>query len=77
MNFNATDRWVVPQMALIDRKGIIHYQTTATETDAWDKLMEPAALRGHIEELLNMGGGVKTTSTAHKKSLPGLDVPAK
>jgi len=78
MNFSPTDRWVVPQIALIDRKGVIHYQTTATETPEWDKLMAPEALRAHIEELLNMGGGAKTASTAvHKKALTGLDVPAR
>jgi peroxiredoxin len=75
MNFSPTDRWVVPQLALIDRKGIIHYQTTATETDAWDKLMEPAALRAHIEELLNMGSG-STSSTARKKSVAVVHPPA-
>jgi peroxiredoxin len=77
MGFNSTDRWVVPQLALLDRKGTIRYQTTATETDAWDKLMATEALRGHIEELLNMGGGGKTASTAQHKSLPGLDTPVK
>jgi peroxiredoxin len=75
MNFLPTDRWVVPQIALIDRKGVIHYQTTATETEAWDKLMEPVALRGHIEELLNMGSG-STSSTARKKSVAVVHPPA-
>ncbi len=78
MNFSPTDRWVVPQLALIDRKGIIHFQTTATETPEWDKLMAPEALRAHIEELLSMGGGAKTASAVvHKKSLAGLDTPAR
>lgn len=76
MSFDPAERWVVPQLALIDRKGMIRYQTTATQTDAWDKLMAPEALRAHIEELLNMGGGGKTTSSAHPKSLPGIDMPA-
>ena len=69
MSFSPLDRWVVPQVVLIDRKGIIHYQTTATETPEWDKLMEPQSLRAHVEELLNMGSGPKTASTSlHKKS---------
>jgi peroxiredoxin len=76
MGFDPKDRWVVPQLALIDRKGIIHYQTTATETPEWDKLMEPESLRAHIEELLNLGTGA-TASTAHKKALTGLDVPVR
>jgi peroxiredoxin len=75
MNFSPTDRWVVPQLALIDRKGIIHYQTTATETDAWDKLMEPVALRAHIEELLNLGSG-STSTAARKKSVAAIHPPA-
>ncbi len=75
MNFSPTDRWVVPQVAMIDRKGIIHYQTTATETAEWDKLMEPAAFRAHIEELLNMNSG-PTATTAHKKSVAVAHRPA-
>ncbi len=45
-------RYVVPQLVLIDRKGLIHYQTPATENDDWDKLMKEDAIRQHIEELL-------------------------
>jgi peroxiredoxin len=78
MAFDAKDRWVVPQLALVDRKGMIRYQTTATETPEWDKLMASDALRAHIEELLNLGGNsAATSSTAHKKALAGLDVPAR
>jgi thiol-disulfide isomerase/thioredoxin len=69
-------RFVVPQLALIDRKGVIHYQTPAKEDDNWDKQMTDEAIRAHIEELLNLGNG-STSSTAHKKALPGLDVPAR
>jgi thiol-disulfide isomerase/thioredoxin len=52
MNF-PTAYFVVPQLALIDRKGYIRYQTTPTETPAWDSLMNEASLRRHIEELLS------------------------
>ena len=69
-------RFVVPQLALIDRKGVIHYQTPAKEDDSWDKQMTDEAIRAHIEELLNLGN-TSTSSTAHKKALPGLDVPAR
>ncbi len=61
MNFSSA-RFVVPQMALIDRKGFIHYQTPAIEDENWDKLMTEDAIRKHIEELL---GHTSTTSTSN------------
>jgi thiol-disulfide isomerase/thioredoxin len=67
MGFDLKDRFVVPQLALIDRKGVIHYQTPATENPDWDKLMTPEAIRAHIEELLGMGNSASTSSTVHKK----------
>ena len=51
MGFSSA-RFVVPQLALIDRKGYIRYQTPATEDGNWDKLMTEDAVRQHIEELL-------------------------
>lgn len=51
----ADGRFVVPQLALIDRKGYIRYQTPATEDENWDKLMKEDAIRAHIEELLGSG----------------------
>jgi thiol-disulfide isomerase/thioredoxin len=45
-------RFVVPQLVMIDRKGMIHYQTPAQEDENWDKLMKEDAIRQHIEELL-------------------------
>ncbi len=44
--------FVVPQLALIDRKGYIHYQTPAKESEDWEKLMNHDSLRFHIEELV-------------------------
>jgi peroxiredoxin len=58
-------RFVVPQLALIDRKGMIRYQTPATENDDWDKLMKDETIRAHIEELL--GSGTTATSSASRK----------
>ncbi len=52
MGFSA-DRYVVPQLVLIDRKGYIHYQTPATENDKWDRLMKEETIRQHIEQLLS------------------------
>jgi peroxiredoxin len=51
-------RYVVPQLALIDRKGSIRYQTPAKENEDWDKLMKEDAIRKHVEELLgsNLSG---------------------
>lgn len=49
----SSDRYVVPQLVLIDRRGNIHYQTPATEDDKWDKLMKEDAIRQHIEHLLS------------------------
>jgi thiol-disulfide isomerase/thioredoxin len=68
-------RFVVPQLALIDRKGVIHYQTPATENDNWDKLMTEEAIRAHIEELLNLGNG-GTSSAGHKKTASGAALAA-
>jgi peroxiredoxin len=51
MGFGST-RFVVPQLVLIDRKGMIHYQTPAQEDENWDKLMKEDAIHQHIEELL-------------------------
>jgi len=52
MGFSSA-RFVVPQLVLIDRKGMIHYQTPALEDENWDKLMKEDAIREHIEELLS------------------------
>jgi thiol-disulfide isomerase/thioredoxin len=70
-------RFVVPQLALIDRKGVIHYQTPGKEDDNWDKLMTEDSIRAHIEELLNLGNTSTSSTAAHKKALSGLDVPAR
>jgi thiol-disulfide isomerase/thioredoxin len=58
--------FVVPQQVLIDRKGMIRYQTPAREDATWDKLMNEDAIRQHIEELLAGGApsaGAKTGAT--------------
>jgi thiol-disulfide isomerase/thioredoxin len=52
MNFSIMDRMVVPQIVLIDRKGVIQYQTPAGSGPDWEKVMNEQALRSHIEELL-------------------------
>jgi thiol-disulfide isomerase/thioredoxin len=59
MGFSIMDRLVVPQLALIDRKGFIHYQTPAASGLEWDKVMDEATVHQHIEELL-AGGSANT-----------------
>lgn len=55
------DRFVVPQLVLIDRTGNIHWQTPALSSDGtWEKLMSEQAIRSHIEELL--GSNTKMAS---------------
>ena len=55
-------RYVVPQLALIDRKGYIHYQTPPLSGDEWTQLMSEQAIRQHIEELL---GSSNSASARH------------
>lgn len=54
--------FVVPQLALIDRRGYIRYQTPAREDENWDKLMNQDSLRQRIEELLSQNS---SASRAH------------
>ncbi len=62
-----SQRYVVPQLVLIDRKGNIHYQTPATTDDGnWEKIMNQDAIRQHIEELLGSGS---SSSAAHDSKL--------
>lgn len=62
-----TNYFVVPQLVLIDRAGVIHYQTPARENEDWDKLMKPENIRAHIEELLGSGTAGKHTSNSSAK----------
>jgi len=57
-------RFVVPQLVLIDRKGMIHYKTPALENEDWDKLMKEDAIRQHIEELLASDSSAKSSASA-------------
>lgn len=58
MNFSIMDRTVVPQVVLIDRKGMIHYQTPPSgESD----LRNASFLEAKIQELLNQKDTVSAT----------------
>ena len=65
MGFSSA-RFVVPQLVLIDRKGMIHYQTPALEDENWDKLMKEEAIHQNIEELLSAGS--TSTEVRHGSS---------
>ncbi len=65
MGFTLADRMVVPQLVLIDRKGIIHYQTPAISGPQWESIMKEPGLREHLEELLALGNS--TTTRAKSK----------
>ena len=69
MGFSMAERMVVPQMVLIDRKGYIHYQTPAGDSDDWNKLMKEDAIRQHIEELLALNN-----ASASKRGATGSKV---
>lgn len=69
MGFSSA-RFVVPQLVLIDRKGMIHYQTPALEDENWDKLMKEEVIREHIDELLSAGSN--STSARRKSSRVAL-----
>ncbi len=64
MGFTPADRMVVPQLVLIDRKGVIHYQTPAISGPQWESVMKEPYLREHLEELLNLGN----STASHAKS---------
>lgn len=65
MKINEGDRWVVPQIAIIDRKGMIRAQTPFNGDE---KLQDEAHLRTIITDLLKEGtAGAKKTSVSAKK----------
>ena len=49
LQIKASQRSVVPQLVLIDRKGVIHYQEPPTGDE---NFMQESVIRGRIEELL-------------------------
>jgi thiol-disulfide isomerase/thioredoxin len=70
MGFSIMERMVVPQLVLIDRKGVIRYQTPASSNnDEWSKLMNENTLHQHIEELLAEPASAQTHhATVARKS---------
>jgi peroxiredoxin len=66
LGISSVERWVVPQMVIIDRKGTIRYQTAAMGSE---DVQNETWLRGKIEELLKEGVGpaAKKTGGASNK----------
>lgn len=60
-------RYVVPQLVMIDRQGMIHYKTPALEDDEWDKLMKEENIRQHIEELLTLNSSAKRAAPSNTR----------
>jgi len=60
LSLSAIERFVVPQLQLIDRKGVVHY---ATPPLGDENSMKEETIRQRIEELLALGA---SSSTAHK-----------
>jgi thiol-disulfide isomerase/thioredoxin len=74
MGFSLADRFVVPQLVIIDRKGMVRYQTPPLADEAYGKLISEDVIRQHIEELLSQGnsaaghGSTAAKVTVAKKS---------
>ncbi len=64
LNIPIMDRWVVPQVAVIDRKGTIVAQSLSTGTP---ELQDEGYLRGLIEKLLTQSS--TTAAPAAKKTV--------
>lgn len=64
LGFNMADRFVVPQLVLIDRQGIIHYQTPPLGDE---NSMKESTLQQRIEELLSAGNSASHRSSGSSK----------
>lgn len=68
MGFNSA-YYVVPQLALIDRKGVIRYQTPERESEDWDKLMKEDVIHQHIKEMLSERASASRGETGNKVAM--------
>ena len=66
--FSLMDRMVVPQLVLIDRKGMIRYSTPAGSGPEWEAQMNDANLHEHIEELVAESPAKATAHSIRQKS---------
>jgi thiol-disulfide isomerase/thioredoxin len=67
MGFSLAERFVVPQLVLIDRKGFVRYQTPALADEAYGKLMSEDVIKQHIEELLSQNSSAAGHSSTATK----------
>jgi thiol-disulfide isomerase/thioredoxin len=74
LSFSVMDRLVVPQIAVIDKKGTIVAQTEANP-DGPAKLQNEAYLRGLVESLL--GGGSPSTGNGKSATPSASSAPKK
>jgi thiol-disulfide isomerase/thioredoxin len=68
MGFSVLDRMVVPQLALIDRKGVIRWQSPAGSSEEYGRMMNETTIRQHIEELLSEPTAAAGRHTTAKKA---------
>jgi len=61
MGFNMAERFVVPQLILIDRQGIIRYQTPPLGDE---KSMEESTIEQRVQELLSDSGARHSASSS-------------
>jgi peroxiredoxin len=67
LGFSVMDQVFVPQITLIDRKGVIREETEPKPTTQ-PPLQDEAHLRSSIEKLLDEGSGAKSATPAPTKS---------
>jgi thiol-disulfide isomerase/thioredoxin len=67
MGFSLAERFVVPQLVIIDRKGLIRYQTPPLADEGYGKLMSEDVIRQHVEELLSQGNSAAGHSSTATK----------
>lgn len=69
LGLSVMDRFVVPQLILIDRKGMVHYQTAPLGDDA---IAQESFVRSQIETLLAAPATAQHSTSVHKaSSAPG------
>jgi peroxiredoxin len=65
LQINGAERWVVPQVVLIDRKGVVRMQTPPLGDE---KLQNEQFLRTEIEKLLGEAGAAKRPAHTKKRT---------
>jgi peroxiredoxin len=63
LGLSVMDRWVVPQVAIIDKKGNVVAQSAATGTP---ELQDEGFLRALLEKLIKEGGSIGSAAPAPK-----------